>query len=77
MTPDIQTIHRKKDGEQVTERHVTVTDATGEEYTHRWRVEDGDHEYLGDGDAPTSAVEALAEDIETFDAPADDGSDGG
>lgn len=65
---DISTVHRNEGGQQVTERRVTVTDATGEEYDHRWRVEDGDHEYLGEGEPPESAVKALADEFDTFDA---------
>lgn len=62
--PDIQTVHRNEDGEQVTERHVTVEDATGETYTHKFLVEDGSHEYLGEGEPPSSATDALAEEFD-------------
>lgn len=56
---EYETIHSKEGGEQVTHRVVTTTDATGQEFEYRFLVTDDGHEYLGDGDAPESATEAL------------------
>lgn len=59
---DIRTIHENdENGVQVTRRVVTIEDATGEEYSHEFEVTEDGHRYLGDGDAPESAREALEE----------------
>jgi len=60
--PTVQTRHWNEDGEQITERVVTIADAVGYTYRHRFRAaDDGTYEYLGAGEPPASAVEALDE----------------
>lgn len=59
MTPDIETVHSKEDGQQRTHRRVTTVDAVGQEHTYEFRVVDEGHEYLGDGDPGEAALEAL------------------
>ncbi|MUW13940.1 hypothetical protein GJ633_04130 [Halorubrum sp. CBA1125] len=62
---DIETIHENDEyGEQHTRRIVTITDATGEEFEHEFREQEDGHEYLGEGEPPKSALEAL-EDYDT------------
>lgn len=56
---EITTDHYNRDTGQETIRTVTVTDATGDEYQHRFRETEDGHEYLGDGTAPESAQEAI------------------
>ncbi|TKX77693.1 hypothetical protein EXE53_25245 [Halorubrum sp. SD626R] len=58
---DIHTTHANNErGEQITWRTVTITDAAGEEFEHEFReLDNGDHEYLGEGEPPESAIEAL------------------
>lgn len=51
----IQTIHRNKNSEQVTERVVTVD---GED--HRFELTDDGHEYQGEGRPPKAALGALS-----------------
>ena len=65
---DIHTEHILEQGEQVTIRTVTVTDAAGQQFEHEFRVntfEGGNdpkaHEYLGTGEPPESAVDKLRE----------------
>jgi len=59
---DVHTIHEHDDrGEQITRRVVTVTDAAGNEFEHEFHETEGGHEYLGDGEPPESAIEALEE----------------
>lgn len=58
---DIQTIHYNENGVQHTKRVVTVTDAKGDEAEHVFLETDDGHEYQGEGTAPESAQDALAE----------------
>lgn len=62
MSPDVETVHFKEDGQQQTLRRVTTEDAVGEEHTYEFRLQsDGTHEYQGDGDPSEAALEALQE----------------
>lgn len=73
---DIQTIHDKEKGQQRTMRAVTVTDENGDEETHWFDVlDDGGHEYRGDGQPPQAAVEALHERFETTEYTGDEEGD--
>lgn len=58
---DIETIHEKQDGEQITKRVVTLTDAVGEESVYEFEVTVDGYEFLGDGDPSDDAEEALDE----------------
>jgi len=68
-----RTVHTKEGGRQRTYHVVTVTDATGESFSHTWEATGDGIEYRGagepgdiepDGDAPASAVDALEAYIE-------------
>ncbi|WP_144901344.1 hypothetical protein [Halobellus captivus] len=59
---NVQTIHEKDEqGRQITRRVVTIEDATGEEFTQEFEAGATGHKYLGEGEPPESALEALQE----------------
>ncbi|AHG00835.1 hypothetical protein HALLA_09670 [Halostagnicola larsenii XH-48] len=58
---EVETIHRKVNGQQETFRVVTLTDATGQETVYRFRDTGHGHKYLGDGEPSEKAREAVAE----------------
>ena len=59
---DIHIEHENDEqGVQHTYRVVTLTDAIGEQYEHRFEVTDDGLEYCGESEPPESAAHALEE----------------
>lgn len=55
---EVTTVHRKDGVDQITERSVLL-DTGDEEIAETFRVVDGDHEYLGEGDPDQRALDEL------------------
>jgi hypothetical protein len=55
---EVTTVHRKDGVDQITERSVLLDTGDGE-IVETFRVVDGDHEYLGEGDPDQRALDEL------------------
>ena len=55
---EVTTVHRKDGVDQITERSVLL-DTGDEEIVETFRVVDGDHEYLGEGDPDQRTLNEL------------------
>lgn len=72
----VEVEHYGNPPEQRTVLTTTITDATGEEYTHEFECPPGGpYEYAGESEPPTSALEAVLEHVDDPDQVAHDHPD--